>query len=81
MKKKKKTHYYSLRCSHNGTYEDETLEGAVGKDTCGSGYCFVSGERDMEWNFDHLRQAVAALKALSRYKNLNYLTMDYMKND
>jgi hypothetical protein len=79
--RKIKKHYYSVRCSHYSIYNDEILENAVGKDSCGSGSCFTSGERDLEWNFDHLRQAVAAIKILLRYKHLNELTMDYVKND
>lgn len=78
-KKKKQTHYYVVRCSHDGDYSDETLENAVGKDTCGSGSCLMSGERDLEWDFKHLRQATEAFKALSKYRNLNDLSMEYVR--
>lgn len=79
-KKKKAKHYYVIRCSHNGTYADETLEDAVGKNTCGSGTCLMSGERDLEWDFPHLRQAVTAMKALSKYRHLDGLTMEYIRD-
>ena len=78
-KKKRQTHYYAVRCCHDGTYADETLEDAVGKNTSGSGTCLMSGERDLEWNFKHLRQAIVAIKALSKYRNLNNLSMEYIR--
>lgn len=73
----RRTHYYVVACSHEFNYEDKTLEEAVGRRSDGSGAGF--GERDLDWQFDHLQQALKAFKALSRFQNLTTLTVSYQR--
>lgn len=54
-----------------GTYDDQTLEEIVGKESSGSGAGF--GERDMDWSFSTPRQALAAFRKLKKKTKLTSL--------
>jgi len=69
---------WNLSAAYGGPLDpefDEKLDAIAGGDESGSGYCFVSQERDLSWNFDELEVAEISAQRMAEIPRIKCVTL------